>query len=109
MHPRRLISTSVVRFVESVISKLATSEISSFFLVYVAERTGLSLTLSVTMKTGFVGTRPISNCADAREADLYDTVHITISIHLTKVHEISTEYTSQFLLSEYIVVILVNI
>ena len=36
-------------------------------------------------------------------------LYITISIHLTKVHEISTEYTSQFLLSEYIVVILVNI
>ena len=49
-HPRRLISAFVIRFLESTISKLATS-IISFFL---AEETGLSLALSETPKTGFV-------------------------------------------------------
>ena len=38
-HPRGLISAFVIRFLESIISKPATSEISSFVLVYVAEGT----------------------------------------------------------------------
>ena len=47
-HPRRLISAFVIRFLERIISKLATSELSIFLLVSVAEETGLNLTLSET-------------------------------------------------------------
>ena len=45
-------------FLESIISRLATSEISIFLLVSVTEETGLSLALSETPKTGFVASRP---------------------------------------------------
>ena len=51
----------VIRFWESTISKLATSEMSIFYLVSVAVETGLSLTLSETPTTGFLATRPISD------------------------------------------------
>ena len=54
-----LISAFVIRLLESIISKLATSKISIFKLVSVAEETGLSLALSETSKTGFVASRPI--------------------------------------------------
>ena len=57
-HPRSLISAFVIRFVGSIICKLATGEISIFLLVPVAEETGLKLALSETPKTGFVTTRP---------------------------------------------------
>ena len=43
---------------ESTISKLATSEISIFYLVPVAEQAGLNLTLAETPKTGFLTSRP---------------------------------------------------
>ena len=52
-HPRRLISAFVIRFLESTISKLATSEISIFQLVPVAEETGLRLALSQTPEDRF--------------------------------------------------------
>ena len=55
-----LISAFVVRLLESIISKLATREISLFKLVSVAEETGLSLNLSESQKTGFHTARPIS-------------------------------------------------
>ena len=42
-HSRRLVSMFVIRFLESIISKLATSKISIFYLVSVAEQTGLCL------------------------------------------------------------------
>ena len=42
-----------------MICKLATGEISIFYLVSVAEETGLKLALSETPKTGFLATRPI--------------------------------------------------
>ena len=45
-HPRCLISVFAIRFLESTISKLTTSEISIFRLVTVAEETGLSLALA---------------------------------------------------------------
>ena len=54
-----LISTFVIRSLESIISRLATGSISIFHLVFVAEGTGLSLALLETPKTGFVVTRPI--------------------------------------------------
>ena len=56
-HLHSLISTFVIRLLESIISKLATSEISIFQLVSVAEETGLSLTFPETPKTGFVASR----------------------------------------------------
>ena len=58
-HQRRLISAYVVRILESIISKLAMSEISIDLLVSVSEETGLSLGLSKTPKTGFFTTRSI--------------------------------------------------
>ena len=58
-HPRRLISTFVIRLLESIICNLDIGEISIFLLVSVAEETGLKLALSVTPKTCFVTTRPI--------------------------------------------------
>ena len=56
-HPRRLISAFNIRLFESVLSKLATSEISIFLLVSVAEDTGLNLALLETPKTDFLATR----------------------------------------------------
>ena len=55
---RRLISTFVIRFLERMISKLATAgENSIFWLVSVAEQAGLSLPLSETLKTGFLASQ----------------------------------------------------
>ena len=58
-HPRSLISAFVICLLESIILKLATHEISFFYLVSVAEETGLSLAFSESPKTGFVTSRPI--------------------------------------------------
>ena len=58
-HPRRLISAFVIRLSESIISRLATSEISIFQIVSIAEETGLKLALSETQKTGFLTTWPV--------------------------------------------------
>ena len=55
--PRSLISTFVVHYFSSIISILAKSKIAR--LAYVAEQTGLSLTWSQTLKTGFLMTRLI--------------------------------------------------
>ena len=57
---RRLISALVIRFLEGIISKLATSQIPIFWLVSVAEETGLNLPRSETTKTGFVRSSPTS-------------------------------------------------
>ena len=58
-HPRSLIRAFVIDFLESITSRLATSEISIFQLVSVAEQAGLNLTLSEAPKTGLVAARPI--------------------------------------------------
>ena len=58
-HPRSLISASVIRLLESIISRLATSENSYFQLVSVADQAGLNLTFSEILKTVFLATRPI--------------------------------------------------
>ena len=58
-HTRSLISAFVIHILDSMISKLATSEIIIFLLVSVAEEAGLSLALSETPKTGFLTTRHI--------------------------------------------------
>ena len=60
-HTHSLICPFVVRFLESIISRFATSEISIFELVSVAKQAGLNLTLSETSKTGFLESRPISS------------------------------------------------
>ena len=52
-HQRSLISAFVISLLESIISRLAMSVFSIFWLVCVAEETGLSLVLSETPKTGF--------------------------------------------------------
>ena len=46
----RLISAFVICLLESIISRLATSEISSFYVVYEAGQAGLNLTLSETRR-----------------------------------------------------------
>ena len=52
--PRGPICTFVIRLLENIISELASSEISIFQLVSVAEQAGLNLN-----KTTFVASRPI--------------------------------------------------
>ena len=52
-HQRRLISNFVIPLLESIILKLATSEISIFYLVFKAEQAGLSLALSETPRQVF--------------------------------------------------------
>ena len=58
VHMHSLISTFVVRYLDSIIPLLAIAEISSIYLVSVAEQAGLSLSLtwSQTPKTGFLVT-----------------------------------------------------
>ena len=61
-YPRSLISAFIIRLLESIISHLAISEFSNFYLVSVVEESGLSLGLSETPKTtnqGFLASRPI--------------------------------------------------
>ena len=58
-HPRSLISAFVIHFLESIISRFATSQILIFQLVSVAEQAGLNTTLSETTKPGFVALWPI--------------------------------------------------
>ena len=56
-HPRSLISVFVIRCLDSIIPLVSIYEISSLWLVSVAEQTGLNLTWSQTPKTGFLVTR----------------------------------------------------
>ena len=60
VHPRSLISAFVIRSLKSTICKLATGESLIFYLVSVAEQTGLKLALLETPKTEFVVSRPMS-------------------------------------------------
>ena len=52
-HPRSLISAFAIHKMNSIVFKLAPSEISSFYLVSVAEKAGFGM-VSETLKTGFV-------------------------------------------------------
>ena len=61
VHPCSLISTFVVRCLDSIIPLVSLSKISSLLLVSVAEQTGLSLTWSETPKTGFLAMWLIMN------------------------------------------------
>ena len=58
-HPHSLISAFVMRLLESIIYKLDTSEISIYYVVSVAEQAGFGMTISETLKTGFLASRPI--------------------------------------------------
>ena len=59
-HPRSLISTFVIRCLDSIIPLVSISKISSLQLASVAEQAGLSLLWMQTRKTGFLVTRLIS-------------------------------------------------
>ena len=59
VHSRSLISAFVILLLESIISRLATSEILSFYVVSVAEQAGFNLTSSETPNTGFLRAKPI--------------------------------------------------
>ena len=69
-----LIRAYVILFSESIISKLAKSQISIFYLFSVAEETGVSLALSETPKAGFVESKPRSSNKEYR-------VHTEIQKH----------------------------
>ena len=58
-HPHSLISAYVNCLMESIISRLDTGGISIFYIVFVAEETGLKLALTETPKTGFLVMKPI--------------------------------------------------
>ena len=58
-HPRSLINTFVVRCLDSIISLVSFSEISSLQLASVAAQACLSLTRLKPLKTGFLVTRLI--------------------------------------------------
>ena len=62
-HPRSLISACVIPLLERIISKLATSEMSLFRLVSVAEQTGFGMTWLEAPKDKFsrVGIDEIDN------------------------------------------------
>ena len=90
-------ATLLFRVLESAISKLATSEISFFYLVSVAEQAGLNLTLSETPKTGFVATRPIwDSCYDKGSNHIYFIIFfkcafMVIQAKLCEIHDIFEE------------------
>ena len=56
-HPHSLISTFVVHCLDSTISLVSISEMSSLYLASVAAQTGLSPTWSKPPKIGFLVTR----------------------------------------------------
>ena len=66
-HQRSLISAFVISLLESMTFRLASSEISIFYLVSIAEQSGLNLALWETPKTGFVMTRPILCVCEQQE------------------------------------------
>ena len=58
VHTRSLISAFVICLLKSIISRLATSKISIFWLVSEAEQAGLNITLSETRRQVFFRRRP---------------------------------------------------
>ena len=56
-HPRRLICAFVVRCLDSIISLVSISKISSLWLISIAEQVSLSLTWWQSRKTGFLAMR----------------------------------------------------
>ena len=68
-HPCSLISTFVVRCLESIIPLVYISEISRLQLASVAAQAGLCLIWSQTPKTGFLMTRLIYYCKNKKNSD----------------------------------------
>ena len=62
LHIRSLISAFVIRCLDSIISVVSICKISSLHFVSIAEQTGLSLTWSKPLKTGFLNTRLKCDC-----------------------------------------------
>ena len=58
-HPRSLLSTFIVRCLDSIIPLVSILAISCLYLASVAAQAGLCLTWSQTSKTGFLVTRLI--------------------------------------------------
>ena len=58
-HPRSLISGFIIHWLESIVGKLGSRNISIPQLVLVAQQACLSLTMFEISKTGFLVTRPI--------------------------------------------------
>ena len=56
-HPRSLISTFIVRCLDSIISLVSISEISNLYVASVSAKAGMGITWSKTPKTGFLVTR----------------------------------------------------
>ena len=79
---RSLISTSFIHLLKSIISRLATSKITNFWLVSVAEETGFSLALLETPKTGYT-TRPCKNFAKNLSTGSKDLLNIKINTSMT--------------------------
>ena len=71
-HAHRLIRTFIIRFLQSIISKLAIRKLSLFLLVSVAEQAGLRL--SETPKTGFLTMRHIRHTLEAQGTRIYNFV-----------------------------------
>ena len=82
-HPRSLISTFIVRCLDSIIPLVFITEISSIYLASVAAQTDLRLTWSGNPKTGFLVTWLRSSCTRIYKAFL---------------HEHAYKYCSHFLL-----------
>ena len=69
MHLRSQINAFVTHLLESIISRLATREISIFYLAAVAEQAGLNLTLLETRRIGILVLQPIlGNCEGSGDA-----------------------------------------
>ena len=88
-HPCSLISTFVVHYLDSIITLVSISEVSSLYLASVAEQASLSLTWSETPKTGFLVTWLISK--DIVSLQLIQVWHLSIiTASLAKVFALST-------------------
>ena len=73
-HPRSLISTFVIRLLESIVSRLAASNILIFILVIAAEQGGLNITFSETQRQGLL-----------RQGPYFLTIKILINGHINDI------------------------
>ena len=88
-YPRSLISTFVVRCLDSIISLVFISEISRLYVASVTEQAGLNLTWSQTPKTGFLVTglrcyRRLLNISykdHATNEEIRNSIQDTIGVH----------------------------
>ena len=76
-HPCSLISTFVVRCLDSIILLVSISEIWSLYLASVAAQTGLCLPWSETPKTGFLVTRLNPTLHTSSSRSLSSTIYLS--------------------------------